>query len=104
MTMKKQIRLFFVCLLPMLAMAEDFNVQVGPRPFFLMSQMKPSALKNKLEACANRALRKSDFSIGHRGAALMFPEHTKESYEAAARMGAGIIECAVQKIRRQDDA
>lgn len=25
----------------------------------------------------------------------MFPEHTKESYEAAARMGAGIVECDV---------
>lgn len=79
----------------MLSMAENFNVQVGPRPYFLMSQMKPSGLKNKLEACVNQTLRKSDFSIGHRGAALMFPEHTKESYEAAARMGAGIIECDV---------
>lgn len=93
--MKKQIRLFFVCFLPMLAIAEDFNVQVGPRPFFLISQMKPSALKSKLEVCASQTLRQSDFSIGHRGAALMFPEHTKESYEAAARMGAGIIECDV---------
>ncbi|TNY08261.1 glycerophosphodiester phosphodiesterase family protein, partial [Escherichia coli] len=24
-----------------------------------------------------------------------FPEHTRESYEAAARMGAGIVECDV---------
>ena len=40
-------------------------------------------------------LRKTDFSIGHRGACLQFPEHTKESYEAAARMGAGIVECDV---------
>ncbi|RYG12398.1 MAG: glycerophosphodiester phosphodiesterase, partial [Chitinophagaceae bacterium] len=30
-----------------------------------------------------------------RQAALQFPEHTKESYEAAARMGAGIVECDV---------
>jgi glycerophosphoryl diester phosphodiesterase len=37
----------------------------------------------------------SDFSIGHRGAALQFPEHTEISYRAAARMGAGIIECDV---------
>ena len=94
-SMKNQLLSLFVGLLPMLSVAEDFNVQVGPRPYFLMSQMKPSALKNKLEACANQAFRKSDFSIGHRGAALMFPEHTKESYEAAARMGAGIIECDV---------
>ena len=32
---------------------------------------------------------RTDFSIGHRGAALQFPEHTKEAYEAGARMGAG---------------
>src|SRR5690606_15657957 len=31
----------------------------------------------------------------HRGAPMQFPEHTKESYEAAARMGAGIVECDV---------
>ncbi len=38
---------------------------------------------------------KTDFSIGHRGAALQFPEHTQESYQSAARMGAGILECDV---------
>jgi glycerophosphoryl diester phosphodiesterase len=37
----------------------------------------------------------SDFSIGHRGACLQFPEHTMESYKAAAIQGAGIIECDV---------
>jgi glycerophosphoryl diester phosphodiesterase len=37
----------------------------------------------------------SDFSIGHRGACLQFPEHTLESYEAAIWMGAGIVECDV---------
>jgi len=26
-------------------------------------------------------------------AALQFPEHTREAYEAGARMGAGIVEC-----------
>lgn len=41
------------------------------------------------------AYRRTDFSIAHRGAPLQFPEHTKESYEAAARMGAGVIECDV---------
>ena len=75
--------------------AEEMNIQVGPRPFFLISQMKPSALKNKLESCQNINFKRNDFSIGHRGAAMMFPEHTKESYEAAARMGAGIVECDV---------
>ena len=93
--MKKILLVIYLCLLPFFGNAEDFNVQVGPRPYFLISQMKPSALKSKLESCANKKLLKSEFSIGHRGAALMFPEHTLESYEAAARMGAGVIECDV---------
>ena len=38
---------------------------------------------------------KNSFSIGHRGACMQFPEHTLESYVAAARQGAGIIECDV---------
>ncbi|OZA40600.1 MAG: glycerophosphodiester phosphodiesterase, partial [Hydrogenophilales bacterium 17-61-76] len=57
--------------------------------------MQDGTLKRKLQACANGPFRKSDFSIGHRGAALQFPEHTRESYMAAARMGAGIVECDV---------
>lgn len=71
------------------------NVQVGPRPFYLTEQLEPSRLKHTLRQCAEKPLRVTDFSIGHRGAALQFPEHTKESYEAAARMGAGIVECDV---------
>ena len=71
------------------------NIQLGPRPFFLVSQMQDSPLKRKLQSCTNGPFKKSDFSIGHRGAALMFPEHTVESYEAAARMGAGVMECDV---------
>jgi len=71
------------------------NIQVGQRPYFLVTDMVPSPLKDKLQSCANGPFSKTDFSIGHRGAALMFPEHTKESYEAAARMGAGIVECDV---------
>ncbi len=73
------------------------SVQLGPRPFFLVNDMTESPLKRRLQSCAARTQRyeRSDFSIGHRGAALQFPEHTKESYEAAARMGAGILECDV---------
>jgi glycerophosphoryl diester phosphodiesterase len=71
------------------------NIQLGPRPFFLVEDMATSPLKTKLQSCSNGPFQKSAFSIGHRGAAMMFPEHTKESYEAAARMGAGIIECDV---------
>jgi len=71
------------------------GVQLGPRPFFLVEDMQDSRLKRKLQSCSNGPFRKSDFSIGHRGAALQFPEHTRESYEAGARMGAGILECDV---------
>jgi len=45
----------------------------------------PSPLKDKLEQCKDGPFRRSDFSIGHRGASLQFPEHTKQSYEAGAR-------------------
>jgi len=71
------------------------NIQVGPRPMFLVDTMKEGALKNKLASCEFGPFEKSDFSIGHRGAPLQFPEHTVESYVAAARMGAGLLECDV---------
>lgn len=71
------------------------NVQVGPRPYFLVEDMDESPLKRKLQQCSEGPFYKTEFSIGHRGAPLQFPEHTKESYEAAARMGAGILECDV---------
>ncbi|HQS33520.1 MAG TPA: glycerophosphodiester phosphodiesterase family protein, partial [Polaromonas sp.] len=65
-------------------------------PFFLVNDMSPGPLKQQLQACTKRSeFSRTDFSIGHRGAALQFPEHTKESYEAAALMGAGIVECDV---------
>ena len=57
--------------------------------------MTPSPLKTRVQSCSEGPFKKSDFSIGHRGAALQFPEHTRESYEAGARMGAGILECDV---------
>jgi glycerophosphoryl diester phosphodiesterase len=73
------------------------SVQIGPRPFFLVNDMDEGPLQRRLQSCAARRknFEVSDFSIGHRGAALQFPEHTKESYEAAALMGAGILECDV---------
>lgn len=73
------------------------SVQLGPRPFFLVNEMNDSPLKKRLQHCAasRESYRPTLFSIGHRGAPLQFPEHTKESYEAAARMGAGIVECDV---------
>jgi glycerophosphoryl diester phosphodiesterase len=71
------------------------NVQLGPRPYYLVADMDESKLKTELEKCSEGPFKKTDFSIAHRGAGLQFPEHTLEGYLAAARMGAGIIECDV---------
>ena len=79
-------------------------VQLGPRPYYLVDNMDEGPLKQSLSQCAARRayFRKSDFSIGHRGAPWQFPEHTAESYTAAARMGAGIIECDVTFTRDRE--
>ena len=74
---------------------QNSQIQLGPRPFYLVEDMDPSPLKTKLQQCASGPFKKTDFSIAHRGAPLQFPEHTKESYEAAAKMGAGVVECDV---------
>lgn len=71
------------------------SIQLGPRPFYLLQDMDEGALKDKLMACQQGPFKSSTWSIGHRGAPLQFPEHTRESYTAAARMGAGIVECDV---------
>jgi glycerophosphoryl diester phosphodiesterase len=76
------------------AMAQDGAAQLGPRPFYLVDKMKDGPLKTTLQQCTG-PYHKTDFSIAHRGAPLQFPEHSRESYEAAARMGAGVIECDV---------
>ena len=73
----------------------DPSIQLGPRPFYLVEGMDEGKLKDRLMSCENGPFYRTDFSIGHRGAALQFPEHTRESYAAGARMGAGIIECDV---------
>ena len=69
-------------------------IEIGPRPFYLVRDMDDGPLKDELAACTGPFVRK-DFSIGHRGAPLQFPEHTRESYIAAANMGAGVLECDV---------
>lgn len=74
---------------------DSFQVQVGDRPYFLIDDMDNGSLKRKLESCKNQESKISKFAIGHRGAPLMYPEHTAESYNAAARQGAGTIECDV---------
>ncbi|MDP5216549.1 glycerophosphodiester phosphodiesterase family protein [Ruegeria sp. 2205SS24-7] len=71
------------------------HVSYGPRPAYLIDKLPEGTLKSTLQACAAQTPAASTFSIGHRGAPLLFPEHTVESNVAAARMGAGILECDV---------
>ncbi len=70
-------------------------VTVGPRPHYLVDQMTDGPLKDQLEFCADQPVKRTDFSIAHRGAPLQFPEHTLEANMAAYRLGAGVLECDV---------
>lgn len=93
-------RITTVCaalLLPTLTIANGAPPQIsyGPRPAYLIDKLPDGELKATLQDCAAQTPKPSDFSIGHRGAPLLFPEHTVESNVAAARMGAGILECDV---------
>merc|ERR1719453_2648418 len=72
--------------------------QLGPRIKYLIDDMAASDLKTTLKKCyedTHMVFNPHDFSIGHRGACMQFPEHTEESYLAAIEMGAGIVECDV---------
>ena len=66
-----------------------------PRPVALVAGLEDGPLKRELAACTDDPVRRTTFSLGHRGAPLHYPEHTRESYVAAAAMGAGVIECDV---------
>eukprot|EP00904_Undaria_pinnatifida_P003948 jgi/Undpi1/13554/HiC_scaffold_8.g03213.m1 len=78
------------------------SANIGSRPELLISSMSDSDLKSKLQECHGHPMTQHDFSIGHRGAPLEFPDYTKESYEAAATQGAGIIECDVTFTRDRE--
>ncbi|WP_298772719.1 glycerophosphodiester phosphodiesterase family protein [uncultured Shewanella sp.] len=69
--------------------------RVGVRPFYLLSQLDDPKLKKKLAQCSNKPFYRTEFALGHRGASMQFPEHSKESYQAAINSGAGIVECDV---------
>ena len=56
----------------------DAAIQLGPRPFFLVDRMADGELKDRLSPPAGDVEPKL-FSIGHRGAPLQFPEHTRKS-------------------------
>lgn len=77
-------------------------VTLGPRPLYLADKLPAGELKDSLHNCDLSGITGHPFSIGHRGAPLQFPEHTMESYLAAARMGAGIIECDVTFTRDRE--
>ncbi len=67
--------------------------ELANRPLQLVREMAPGPLRDRLQACAGAPQARHPFSIGHRGAPLGFPEHTRESYTAAGLQGAGRIEC-----------
>src|SRR4051794_30193461 len=71
------------------------NIQLRPRPIISSKIWTLGKLKTKLQSCSEGPFHRTDFAISHRGAPLQFPEDTKVSWMAAARMGAGIIECDV---------
>ena len=90
-----RLSLFLAALAAAPALPAAADISYGPRPAYLVDKLPEGALKSKLQSCAGQVPQRSDFSIGHRGAPLLFPEHTVESNVAAARMGAGILECDV---------
>jgi len=87
--------LALLCACAALGQASDTSVELGARPAFLVSDMHDGPLKTRLAACLDTPARRTPFSIGHRGAGIRFPEHTREAYEAGYRMGAGMLECDV---------
>src|SRR3970040_1129527 len=50
--------------------APQGTIQLGPRPLFLVDDMDPGPLKERLLQCAAGPFAKTDFSIAHRGAPL----------------------------------
>lgn len=72
------------------------NVQLGPRPYFLVDDMDAGPLKDKLLSCSEHEMKPTNFSIGHRGGGtLLIPEESRQSMVAGPRMGAGVVECDV---------
>ncbi|WP_282026947.1 glycerophosphodiester phosphodiesterase family protein [Limimaricola cinnabarinus] len=99
--MKTTTLLALATALPSMALADAHMeasggaLSYGERPFYLIEAMEDGPLKDKLMSCQGQTPERSAFSIAHRGAPLMIPEHTKQSYVAGARQGAGIVECDV---------
>jgi len=82
------------------APAKQDVLSAADHPYFervlqLVHALDEGELRQQLLACKDKPITPSEFSIAHRGAPLGYPEHTLEGYIAAARMGAGVIECDV---------
>ena len=75
--------------------ASQARVDPTDRALALSEDLPAGALKQRLQSCADSAFSATEFSIAHRGAPLGYPEHSREGYIAAAKMGAGVIECDV---------
>lgn len=62
------------------------RISLGPRPYWLVDNMDEGPLKTQLAACSKKVMKRSDWSIGHRGGGTMqFPEHTRQSIMAGVR-------------------
>ena len=50
----------------------NYPVSIGSRPYYILDSMADGDLKDKLTECAETTdmIKKSDWSIGHRGAAM----------------------------------
>lgn len=59
------------------------RISLGPRPYWLVDNMDEGPLKRKLASCFEKDMKRSDWSISHRGGGTMqFPEHTYASIMA----------------------
>lgn len=64
-------------------------VRLGPRPSYLVGDMADSALKTSLQQCLDDPaihIMPHDFSIGHRGAPMQFPEVRDTSANESAEV------------------
>ena len=49
------------------------EIELGPRPYFLIDRMRDGTLKTKLMSCSDLPMERKLFSIGHRGGRCNFP-------------------------------
>lgn len=80
---------------PVVVEASTQAINPGTRGPALSQGLDPGLLQDRLTQCTNGPFQRTRFSIGHRGAPLGYPEHTRQGYVQAAAMGAGLVECDV---------